>query len=87
MSLIFPFKFSLTVPKKTFLYSNSIYEAAKITPNAEINATIVFLLYAASNVKNSPTNPEVPGKPIEPNVNIKNRIESLGSLEFNPPKN
>ncbi len=50
-----------------------MYEAASITPKADINATIVFLLYAASKVKNSPTKPEVPGKPIEPNVNIKKK--------------
>ena len=46
---------------------------------------MVFLLYAASKVRNSPTKPEVPGKPIEPSVNIRKRIESFGSFEFNPP--
>ena len=50
-----------------------MYDAASITPKADMNATMVFLLYAASNVKNSPTKPEVPGKPIEPNVNNKKK--------------
>ena len=44
-----------------------------------------FFKYAASNVKNSPTKPEVPGKPIEPNVNIKKRIDNFGIFEFSPP--
>ena len=49
-----------------------------------MKATIVFLLYAASNVKNSPTKPEVPGKPIEPNVNIKKKLIILEVLNLTP---
>ena len=84
-SFTFIFKFSLVTPKNTFLYKINMYDAASITPKADMNATMVFLLYAASNVKNSPTKPELPGKPSEPNVNIKKRIDNFGSFEFKPP--
>ena len=55
-------------------------------PNAAKKAIIVFLLKTANNVRNSATNPLVPGNPMEPKLNIKKKNANLGIIVFKPLK-
>ena len=48
-------------------------------------ATMKLFLNAPNKIKNSPTNPVVPGRPTAPNVNIINKIAYLGITETKPP--
>ena len=80
------FKSELTsFPKTTLLYNQSIYAAPIITPKLAITATKKLSLNAPIKIKNSPTNPLVPGRPKAANVNNINKTEYLGIILTIPP--
>ena len=80
------FKSELIIfPKTTLLYNQSIYAAPIITPKLAITATKKLSLNAPIKIKNSPTNPLVPGRPKAANVNNINKTEYLGIILTIPP--
>ena len=71
--------------KITFLYNHNPYTAERITPLAAKKAKILLNEKIAIMVKNSPTKPLVPGKPILARVKtIKNKA-NFGITETTPP--
>ena len=70
---VIDFKLSLiNWPRTIRRYSHSAYAADKITPDVAKSATQVLTLKIPTKVKNSPTKPDVPGKPTFAKVkNIK----------------
>ena len=82
-SIFFSFSFFI-MPKITLLYKYNIYTADKITPVVAKKAKKILNLNAPKIVKNSPTNPLVPGKPIEASVNNINTIAYRGILLTKP---
>ena len=72
--IVFSFSFSI-IPKTILLYKYSIYIADRMIPVAVKKAINGLNLKAPKIIKNSPTKPLVPGKPIEARVNIMKATE------------
>ena len=84
-SIIFFNSEFISFPKITLLYNQSIYAAPMITPKLANTATKKLSLKAAIKIKNSPTNPLVPGNPKAAKVNTINKIAYLGITVTIPP--